>query len=73
MLFAKETYDGLVIKNNLLGKKIIQENDQEVCIEVGAGEQRDAFVRRTIDKGRIGIENLVSIPGTVGATPVQNI
>lgn len=73
MLFAEETYDGLVIKNNILGKKIIQEDDQEVLIEVGAGENRNVFVRRTIDQWRTGIENLVSIPGTVGATPVQNI
>jgi len=73
MLFAKDTYDGLVIKNNILGKRRIQETSNTVIVEVWAGEQRVEFVRWTIDQWRSGIENLVSIPGTVWAAPVQNI
>lgn len=73
MLFTEDTFDGLVIKINILGKSVLQETDKKVIIEVWAGENRNDFVRRTIDQGRTGSENLVSIPGTVGATPVQNI
>lgn len=73
MLFTEDMFDGLVIKINILWKKIIEEDEKKVCIEIWAGENRDSFVRRAIDQWRTGIENLVSIPGTVGATPVQNI
>jgi UDP-N-acetylmuramate dehydrogenase len=73
MLFTEDTFDGLVIKINILGKSVLQETDKKVIIEVWAGEQRDNFVRRSINQGLAGSENLVSIPGTVWATPVQNI
>lgn len=73
MLFATDTFDGLVIKNSLLGKEIIDENDTTVTLRIGAGEARNELVWRTIDQGRTWLENLVSIPGTVGAAPVQNI
>jgi len=42
-------------------------------IDVGAGENRNELVRRILQQGRVGLENRVSIPGTVGAAPVQNI
>lgn len=45
----------------------------EVRLRVGAGVDWNQFVRFTLDRGWAGLENLVSIPGTVGASPVQNI
>lgn len=73
MLFSEDTYDGLVIKNNILGKTVMQETDETVLVHLWAGELRNDFVRRTIEQWRTGVENLVSIPGTVWAAPVQNI
>ena len=73
MLFTEDSFNGLVIKINILGKTILKENDNKILVEVGAGENRNDFVRRTIAHERTGSENLVSIPGTVGAAPVQNI
>mgnify|MGYP001584430187 FL=1 len=72
ILFTKD-YDGLVIKNNLKGKKIIKENDKEVLIEVASGENWHEFVMWAVDNNWSGVENLAYIPGTVGAAPVQNI
>ncbi|HUR15483.1 MAG TPA: UDP-N-acetylmuramate dehydrogenase [Mycobacteriales bacterium] len=40
---------------------------------VQAGEDWDALVARTVAEGRVGLEALAGIPGTVGAAPIQNI
>lgn len=42
-------------------------------VRVGAGESWDAFVQWSLGHGLSGLENLAGIPGTVGASPVQNI
>ena len=42
-------------------------------IAVAAGERWDDFVRWTLGHGYAGLENLILIPGTVGAAPIQNI
>lgn len=42
-------------------------------VRVGAGEQWDGFVRWSLEAGYAGLENLILIPGTVGAAPIQNI
>jgi len=42
-------------------------------VEVGAGENWDSFVKEVVDRGLYGVENLSGIPGTVGATPIQNV
>jgi UDP-N-acetylmuramate dehydrogenase len=46
---------------------------QPVFLRVGAGVDWNQFVRYTLDQGWYGLENLILIPGTVGASPVQNI
>ena len=43
------------------------------CIDVAAGERWDDFVRWSLGQGYAGLENLIMIPGTVGAAPIQNI
>ncbi len=72
MLFTKDV-DGLVIKNNLLGKKVIDENNDTVTVEIASGENWHEVVLWATENSWSGIENLALIPGSVGATPVQNI
>ena len=72
MLFTKN-FDGLVIKNNIKGIETINENNQEIILKVGAGEIWHDFVMNCVAKNYAGIENLSLIPGTVGASPMQNI
>ncbi|OFY93148.1 MAG: UDP-N-acetylenolpyruvoylglucosamine reductase [Bacteroidetes bacterium RIFCSPLOWO2_12_FULL_31_6] len=72
VLFTKD-FNGLVLKNKLKGIQLIDENEQEVIVKVAAGEVWHEFVLYCIEKGYAGIENLSLIPGSVGASPIQNI
>ncbi|WP_298648733.1 UDP-N-acetylmuramate dehydrogenase [uncultured Proteiniphilum sp.] len=72
-LFFTEDFDGLVIKPAIRGIRILSESDRFVEMEVGAAEDWDHFVAHCVDNGYAGIENLSLIPGSVGASPVQNI
>ena len=72
ILFTTD-YPGLVIKNALRGITLIQENDQHVWLNVGAGELWHDLVLYCLKHHYAGIENLSLIPGTVGAAPIQNI
>ncbi len=68
LLVRDAGFAGLVMHVGLRG--IRQDGD---CFEVGAGESWDAFVAHAVERGMAGIECLAGIPGTVGATPVQNV
>lgn len=72
LLFTKD-FIGTILKINLFGKTVIQEDDSFVWLSVKAGEIWHDFVEWTVGKGYYGLENLALIPGTVGASPVQNI
>ncbi len=66
-------YDGLVLRNELMGIEKINEDEQHVYIKAGAGENWHRFVLHCIAQGWAGVENLSLIPGNVGASPMQNI
>ena len=72
-LLLTKDFDGLVIKNEIKRFEVIEETANEVIVESGAGENWHEFVLNCIDKGFGGIENLSLIPGSVGASPMQNI
>ena len=72
-MLLTQNFDGLSIKNNILGREIISENGDEVIIKVGGGEDWHSIVLWTISKGWNGMENMSLIPGSVGAAPIQNI
>ena len=72
LLFTKN-YTGLVAKMEIMGIKKVNESSNIVSLEVGAGENWHHFVSYCVQKGWGGLENLSLIPGTVGASPIQNI
>jgi UDP-N-acetylmuramate dehydrogenase len=64
--------DGTVLAMETRGVHVEQDGDV-ARIAVAAGERWDDFVRWTLGQGFAGLENLILIPGTVGAAPIQNI
>lgn len=65
--------DGIVLQNKLQGIRIVKETETHTWLNVGAGEVWHNLVMHVIASGWSGIENLALIPGTVGASPIQNI
>jgi UDP-N-acetylmuramate dehydrogenase len=72
ILLTKD-YDGLVIKNELKGVELVNEDKDHLYVRAGAGENWHQFVMYCVSQGYAGIENLSLIPGNVGASPMQNI
>jgi len=64
---------GVVLYNQINGIKIIDENSTSATIKVGSGVIWNDFVNWSIKNQLWGIENLILIPGTTGAAPIQNI
>lgn len=72
VLFTKN-FDGIVLRNNIDGIEICEETDDSVLVKVGGGVVWHEFVLYCIEQGWNGVENLSLIPGSVGASPMQNI
>jgi len=71
MLFTKD-FDGLIVKVSIPGISFTTQDD-EVMVTVGGGVIWNDLVNYCVENGFAGIENLSLIPGTVGASPIQNI
>jgi UDP-N-acetylmuramate dehydrogenase len=56
-----------------MGRRVVDDGPRAIVVEAGAGENWHDFVTWTLDQGLPGLENLALIPGSVGATPVQNV
>ncbi len=68
-----EGFQGLVLRIKLPGFEVVGEDLYSTTIKIGAGENWDSVVQRTVDIRLSGIEAMSAIPGTTGAAPVQNI
>ncbi|SKA39839.1 UDP-N-acetylmuramate dehydrogenase [Chitinophaga eiseniae] len=72
ILFTQD-FDGLMLKNEIKGMKVVSEDNDHVYVKAGAGENWHGFVRYCLAADMAGVENLSLIPGNVGASPMQNI
>ncbi|HJU26755.1 MAG TPA: FAD-binding protein, partial [Rhodanobacteraceae bacterium] len=66
-------YDGAIVTPAMRGVEVLDDDGTCTRIHVAAGEHWDDFVRWTLSHGHAGLENLILIPGSVGAAPMQNI
>lgn len=73
LVFSDGVLDILACKMDIRGFEIVDEDNGSVVIKIGAGEDWDSIVERCVAHGYSGLEALSAIPGTVGATPVQNV
>lgn len=73
IVWRDEGYGGLVIINKIERYEVFEEDETNVYVTVGSGENWDSVVARTVVAGYSGIESLSLIPGTAGATPIQNV
>ena len=63
----------VVLKMEVKGLRVLDETPRAWIVEAGAGEAWHDTVAWTLDQNLPGLENMALIPGTVGASPVQNI
>lgn len=77
LLIADRGFEGLVIHADLRGVSVengaVESDGAFVQVNVAAGEPWDAFVAMAVTNGWAGIECLSGIPGSTGATPIQNV
>jgi len=73
VLISDKGYSGVVVINKILDKQYIPDSKDASRATFGSGENWDEVVADTVSKRLWGLENLSHIPGTVGATPVQNV
>ncbi|KAJ5613305.1 hypothetical protein N7510_006499 [Penicillium lagena] len=73
LLFTEKIYDGIVLKNEIIGIETISQDDTHTSLKVGGGVTWSLLVDYCLVHNLGGIENLSLIPGTVGAAPIQNI
>jgi UDP-N-acetylmuramate dehydrogenase len=72
LLFLSD-FNGVIIHSAIKGMEVLEENEHQVRLKVGASEVWDSLVEYCVEKGWGGIENLSLIPGEVGASACQNI
>lgn len=73
VVICDDGYDGTVVHVATRGRKVRAEQDGFLDVEVAAGEPWDEVVAWTVEEGLAGIECLSGIPGSTGATPIQNV
>jgi UDP-N-acetylmuramate dehydrogenase len=77
LVVADEGFAGTVVEVATTGLVPDVADDDPTCggavVTVAAGEPWDAFVAAAVERGWVGIEALSGIPGSVGATPIQNV
>jgi UDP-N-acetylmuramate dehydrogenase len=72
-LLLTQDIDALVVKIQMLGIEVLEEDADHIWVKAGAGVVWHDFVCYAVDHQWAGIENMSLIPGTVGAAPMQNI
>jgi UDP-N-acetylmuramate dehydrogenase len=73
IFWRDEGFDGLVLVNKIMSYEDFAEDEVNHYLTIGAGENWDKIVERSVSEKLSGIEALSLVPGTAGATPIQNV
>jgi UDP-N-acetylmuramate dehydrogenase len=73
LVVCDDGFDGRVVRIATTGVEVDEDPCGGAMVTVAAGEPWDPFVAQAVDRGWVGVEALSGIPGSVGATPVQNV
>ncbi|MFI7596919.1 UDP-N-acetylmuramate dehydrogenase [Actinoplanes sp. NPDC049681] len=73
VVIGDEGFPGPVLLLQTRGVEVIERDSRGALVRVAAGEPWDEFVARTLAEGFSGLEALSGIPGSAGATPIQNV
>jgi UDP-N-acetylmuramate dehydrogenase len=73
VVVADDGFDGVVAQVSTRGTERVELRDGRVWLDVAAGEDWDVLVAACVAEGLAGVEALSGIPGSVGATPIQNV
>ncbi len=73
LVIADDGFDGTVLRLAFEGLRKEQLADGRVAVELAAGTPWDALVDELVGEGLSGVECLAGIPGSAGATPIQNV
>ena len=73
LVVGDDGFDGTVVRIETAGVDVATDTCGGAFVTVAAGEGWDTLVARAVDRGWVGIEALSGIPGSVGATPIQNV
>ncbi|MGH8091180.1 MAG: UDP-N-acetylmuramate dehydrogenase [Rudaea sp.] len=66
-------WPGVVLSPVMRGIGILEDRGDNASVRVEAGENWNEFVHWSLGHGFAGLENLILIPGSAGAAPIQNI
>lgn len=73
IIWRDEGFRGLLLINKIKHFEVFNESESNIFLTIGSGEIWDEVVERSVNLGLSGIEALSLIPGTAGATPIQNV
>ncbi len=73
LLFLTDRFRGVVLRSCNVNVDLVGDEDGSQLVKAGAGWLWDDFVLATLERGLYGLENLSYIPGTTGASAVQNV
>ncbi|MFI5493184.1 UDP-N-acetylmuramate dehydrogenase [Actinoplanes sp. NPDC051859] len=73
VVIGDDGFPGEVLLLRTRGMRAVGRDSRGVLMRVAAGESWDSFVAATLADGLSGLEALSGIPGSAGATPIQNV
>jgi UDP-N-acetylmuramate dehydrogenase len=73
LVVADAGFDGIVVRIETRGVEVEGDMCGGAMVTVAAGEPWDPLVARAVSTGWVGLEALSGIPGSVGASPIQNV